>query len=261
MFHEVVFHFRWRPLSHALLGAVTWLMARLVAGSAARAFGSISSWEERVRGICPRATPVEWLPVPSNIPAGEGIEAVRSASGTVIGHFGTYNPLITPPLERALVSLLQNRELSAVLLGRGGEDFRDRLVKQHPAFGGRVVAFGGLEATELAARLKGCDVLIQPYADGISCRRGSAMAGLASGVPVVSNLGALSENLWTTFGPIGLAGTPDAGELAVAAERVLALPAAERAAMGRHAAKLYRDRFGIENTIARLRSAGGGAST
>ena len=38
----------------------------------------------------------------------------------------------------------------------------------------------------LAEHVRACDVLVQPYPDGISSRRTSAMAGLALGVAVVT---------------------------------------------------------------------------
>src|SRR5262249_5603390 len=53
MFHEVVFPFRWRPPTHALLGSVTRVMARLIAGAAERVFVSIPAWESLLTRLCP----------------------------------------------------------------------------------------------------------------------------------------------------------------------------------------------------------------
>lgn len=262
MFHEVNFPFRWRPVTHALLGTVTPVMARLVAGAAARVFVSVPAWGERLRRICPRARPAEWLPVPCSVgttadPAAVGrIRDVYAApGGRLVGHFGTFGGGITDLLAPAAVAVLGRAADSRLLLiGRGAEAFRDRFVGAHPQLAGRVSAAGELPAEEVAAHLRACDVLIQPYPDGVSCRRTSAMAGLANGVPVVSNLGALSEPLWAGVGCVKLTPRPDPAAVASAAEAVLALSPADRAELGRRAAALYRERFAPENTITRLRS-------
>ena len=77
------------------------------------------------------------------------------------------------------------------------------------------------------------------------------MAGLANGVPVVTNLGELSEPLWPG-GAVAAAAAPDPVALARLAARLLAGPAV-RADLGRRAAALYRDAFSLERTVARLR--------
>ena len=50
----------------------------------------------------------------------------------------------------------------------------------------RVVAPGSLPAAAVTEYLRACDLVIQPYPDGVSSRRGTAMAALANGVPVVT---------------------------------------------------------------------------
>jgi hypothetical protein len=80
------------------------------------------------------------------------------------------------------------------------------------------------------------------------------MAGLANAVPVVSNLGELSEPFWRNVGCVQLASNPDPVGLAVAVETVLALSPAARHEMAQSAAALYRDNFSLEQTITRLRT-------
>jgi hypothetical protein len=256
MFHEVAFEvafpLQW-PLKHAALATVNRVMARFVAGSADRIFSSICAWRPLILRFCPDVRPIEWLPVPSNITDDPSITAIRTTKGTTIGHFGTYGEFIAKLLEPTLLSLLDKQDRTAVLLGRGCKGFRDRLTTRYPEISGRVIAFDELPPNELAARLRGCDVLVQPYPDGISSRRGSAMAGLANGTPLVSNLGTLSESLWASADCIGLARSPSPGELSAATEAVLSLKPAERASMGQRAAAFYRDHFGLENIIDRLR--------
>jgi glycosyltransferase involved in cell wall biosynthesis len=255
MFHEVAFPFRWRPIAHAVLASTHRVMAHLVAGAADRVFVSVPAWDPVLRAVCPRMRPAEWLPIPSNIPVQPNAPPPpRPGLGPVIGHFGTYGEPVTGLLEPTLQRLLAGPDRTVVLLGRGGPAFRDRLIAMDPRLRGRVDATGDLPATDLPARLRGCDILVQPFVDGISSRRTSAMAGLGNSVPVVSNLGPLSEPLWAGVDCLRLAPRPDPIAVADAAEAVLALPLSARIEMGRRAAALYRERFGIENTLARLRT-------
>ena len=255
MFHEVWFPFRWRPVSHAVLGATTRAMARLVAGAAARVFVSIPAWGELVRRACPRARPAEWLPVPCGVGTEATYVAIAEvrrglpAGAEIVGHFGTFGRFITDMLEPAIRELLTARpRVRVVLAGRNSEVFRDRLQSD------RVTATGDLAADQLPAHLRACDVLLQPYPDGISSRRTSAMAGLANGVPVVSNFGFLSEPLWATTDGVRVAAGPDPSALAAAVGDVLDLPPAARAALGERGAHLYRTTFDISHTVTRLRS-------
>jgi glycosyltransferase involved in cell wall biosynthesis len=262
MFHEVHFPFRWRPPTHALLGATTCLMSRLVAGAASRVFVAIPAWGDRLRRICPRGKPAEWLPVPCNVGTTAEPAVVRevrdryAGSGTrLVGHFGTFGGMITDLLGPAVAAVLGRvPDTRLLLIGRGAEHFRGRFVAAHPELAERASAAGELPPDAVAAHLRACDALVQPYPDGISCRRTSVMGGLANGVPVVSNLGALSESLWAGLSCVRLAPAPDPIALAAAAEAVLALAPAVRAEMGRRAATLYAGRFGVENTITRLRA-------
>ena len=261
MFHEVIFPFGWRP-AHALLGGVTRVMARLVAGAAERVFVSIPAWAGWVRRLCPRAPRAEWLPVPSNVPAAAdpaAVAAVRAGfppGASVVGHFGTFGgmnaALVGPPLAELL---RHSPDRSALLVGRGSAEYRERFAAEHPDLAGRVAATGPLPPAGVSAHLAACDLLVQPYPDGVSGRRGSAMAGLALGVPTVTNVGFLSEPVWGTESEgVAVVGSAGAAGLVAAAEAVLALPPAERAARGRAAAAWYRGRFAPEHTLARLRA-------
>jgi glycosyltransferase involved in cell wall biosynthesis len=50
----------------------------------------------------------------------------------------------------------------------------------------RVQWTGNLADAEVAAALNACDVLLMPYLDGASLRRGTLMAGLANGCAIVT---------------------------------------------------------------------------
>lgn len=259
MFHEVAVPFIGRSAKHLLLGSATRVMARLIAGAASRIFVSISTWGELLSRICPRAVPSEWLPVPCNVPIEAdpaAVAAVRSRFAPngepLVGHFGTFGGPIADLLAPAIAELLQLAPTTSVLLiGRGSVRFRERLVAANPGDAKRVHSAGELAGHEVSVHLRACDLMLQPFPDGISSRRTSAMAGLANAVPLVTNLGALSEPIWAN-GAVAAAPSPDPAELSKLAAKAIAEPAA-RAELGRRGAALYHDRFSPEHTTFRLR--------
>jgi glycosyltransferase involved in cell wall biosynthesis len=261
LFHEAVFPWGWeRPWRHNVLGAVTRGMAALLTSRADRLLVSTPAWgaylPERLRRV-----PVEWLPVPSNLPTAPPPAAVaqaRAALGAgpeqvLIGHLGTYQALVARLLEEVLPALLAgDSRRQAVLTGRGGEAFARGLTGSHPELAGRIHALGGQPAEALAATLRACDVLLQPFSDGLSTRRSSAMAGLGLGLPLVSNVGEATEPLWHGSGALVLAPGPTGAALREAAESLLSTP--ERwPGLGRRAADFYATHFSLEHTVAVLR--------
>jgi glycosyltransferase involved in cell wall biosynthesis len=261
MFHEVATPFVWRPARHALLAGVTRVMARLIAGAADRVFVSTPAWDTVLYRFCPQVKQPEWAPVPSNIgtaprqnatPITDRFPELRGRQ--LIGHFGTYGSLIVECLKPALVRILEaHPEHVAILLGDKGDIFRADFLKQRPEFAGRLLATGRLDAEKLADTIVECDLFVQPYPDGVSTRRTSAMGVLALGVPMVTNRGAATETIWTT-GCVAITddGTPAA--VAARAEELLLASRTRRAELGRRGLQLYRDMFAVEHTIAKLRS-------
>jgi glycosyltransferase involved in cell wall biosynthesis len=266
MFHEVAVPWApWWRWKQNVVAATTRLMARLLLSRVDRTLISIPSWEAMLHGMAPRWKGATWLPIPSNIPttvAPEAIARVRQSlplrdGGRTIGHFGTYGPLIVPVLMRTLRELLRSDTgRIAVLVGRGSESVAKAL-QQDPIINGRVVASGTVSATEVAAHLIACDLLVQPYPDGMSTRRTSAMAGLALGVPTVTNQGHATESLWRETQAVELATSED--DLVATAERVLR-DSAHAAALGHRARALYDRQFSIEHTVHSLRETGHGGA-
>jgi glycosyltransferase involved in cell wall biosynthesis len=260
MFHEVATPLVWLPLRHALMAGVTRTMARLVAGAADRVLVSIPAWSRMLQRLCPRMKQPQWAPVPSNIGTQPRQTAtpltdrfVELRGKRLIGHFGTYGPLIVPWLEPALLRVLEARaECGAILFGDGGDAFRANLLTRHATLAGRVFATGRMDADELANTIAECDLLVQPYPDGVSTRRGSAMGVLALGVPMVTNAGAATEPIWTTGG-VAIAADATPAAIAAKAEELLLTPRAGRAELGRRGLQLYRESFALEHTIAKLR--------
>lgn len=259
MLHEVVSPWgRGQTLKHNALAAVTRLMALLAVKRADRVLISVPAWRNVLATFL---TPPEltWLPVPSCLPteppAGskEARARLRTDHTAIIGHFGTYSPLITPLLRAALLELLRSDPRRfGLLLGRGSESFAVLLVAENPDLAGRVEARAGLSPEDIAASLSACDVVLQPYPDGISARRTTAMASLALGVPVVTNAGPLSEPLWSESEAVALASGPSGSAFAAAVEALLENPG-RRTELGKRGRALYEVRFSLQRTVETLR--------
>jgi hypothetical protein len=240
-------------------------MARAIVVAADRVLVSIPAWNQLLVKICPRARHGEWLPVPCNVATAANpgaVAAVRSRyaperPASLVGHFGTFGRSVTRMLGPCVVGLFRSNPLARVLfIGRGSERYLVDIIAAYPELAGRVSATGELSAAAVAAHIRACDLLLQPYADGVSSRRTSVMAGLANRVAVVTNLGALSEPLWAMATGVAVVPGPDPAAIAAAAVGILALPSESRHALGARGAELYRREFTVERTIARLRESG-----
>jgi hypothetical protein len=261
MFHEVGYSFEAAvTLPQKLLACANRVMASLVGRAAERAFISIPGWQRAVAAVTRKGTPITWLPVPSAIPviddaAGTALVRARLGAGRlIVGHFGTYGGLITPMLHQAIFSLLQQSDCIVLLMGRGSETARLNIVDGRPGLAARVHATGDLDADALSRHLAACDVMLQPYPDGISGRRTSAMAALAHGRPLVTTSGVLTESNWMASGAAVLVPADDPEQLASAARSLLG-DAWRRQELSRLARTTYAERFELVHTIAALRGA------
>ena len=262
MVHEPCLAFGEGSWRRAGAAAVHRLMIAVLARAARRVWFSIPAWEGYWRPYAfGRRAGFGWLSVPSTVPVADDPELTAhvrarfrpSESELLVGHLGTYSPLVTKSLGRAVPALLSEvAGARAVFVGRGGEALRDQLLNEHPGLLGRVHATGYLGARELSAHLAACDLLVQPFPDGVSTRRTSVMAALAHGRAVVTTRGRLTEDLWADSGAVALAEAEDAAALAREAARLLA-DAAARARLGAAARALYRERFDLAHTVAALR--------
>jgi glycosyltransferase involved in cell wall biosynthesis len=262
MFHEVAFPIsRHQPLAHNFLGMVNRLMVRLLTRQAERILITIPAWESLLPKIPSVRRRVAWLPVPSNIPSVVSPEQVAntrrhfaSPNEIVIGHFGTYGHHIAPILRRLLPPLLAKQSgRRALLMGNGSDCFAALLRKENPALRGQMSATGSLGPEQTALHLAACDCLLQPFADGVSSRRTSVMAGLALGLPIVTNSGPLTDLVWTNTDSVFLVPSPSPSCLLDAMESLLAAPQ-QMTALRRSAANFYRGNFALSRTIDVLRS-------
>lgn len=259
MFHEPYFYFSWRhPLGNAL-AALQRAMAAVLLRASAVAYISTASWVRYLRPWGRGATLVE-SPIPSTVPsdvAPEDIARWRSrlladdSDAAVVGHFGTFGDHVGQVLERVIPVILNAHATARfVCIGRGSGRFVARLGKDHPGLAKRIDATGPIEAGDVAAALRACDVVVQPYPDGVTTRRTSVMAALANGVATVSTAGALTEPVWRDTGAVALASC-DPRAIAAAVVTLLRDPGA-RVALATAGRRTYDEHFAIERTIEAL---------
>jgi glycosyltransferase involved in cell wall biosynthesis len=266
MFHEVAYPFERRATpSRAALAIVNRLMAALVAASAERAFVSIPGWQSSIRTLVSRETPVEWLPVPSGMPVvcnsarSAEIRARYAGDAPLVGHFGTHGPLVASLLETCVPPLVETSGCDVLLIGRGSYEACCAVIREQPSLTGRVLAAGPLTDEDVSLHIAACDVMLQPYPDGVSTRRTTAMAALSHGVPLITTRGWLTEPLWNESGAAVLVDVGDPSALAREAARLLRSPA-DLARLSANGRSLYESRFALVHTIDALRAAEAGAA-
>jgi glycosyltransferase involved in cell wall biosynthesis len=262
VFHEVAFPISGdQPLTHNILGMVTRLMVTLVARRAERIFVTIPSWQALLPTSPSVRRRVTWLAVPSNIPTAVSQHALSEvrrllapAGEVVVGHFGTYGPAVSGLLRDTLIPVLRkDPRRRALLVGRNSERFAVTLRQADQALHGQIEATGSLEPDKVAVHLAACDCLMQPFIDGVSSRRTSLMAGLALGLPIVTNAGRLTDPVWKNCKAVVLAPSPSADELRDAIESALAQPK-RLSGLRRLAADFYQRNFAVSRAIQTLRT-------
>lgn len=262
MFHEVAVALAWRqPVRHNVIGVTNHAMAFALLRAARRCFVGAAAWEPRLRALAPAGAMISWLPVPSNVPVVDdpaGIRALRKTlvakGGKILGHFGTARETwiatrlaaVVPPLLRDLPNAV------FLLVGLESTDMRGHLLAHSPDLCTRVLAAGPLAPADVSRYLGVCDLMLQPYADGVSTRRGSMMAALAHRRPVVTTSGVFTEPLWSQSRAVALV---EAGDIAQMRSSLTHLmhDTRERTRLRAAAGALYAERFDIAHTIAALR--------
>ena len=106
----------------------------------------------------------------------------------------------------------------------------------------RVVEPGWLEAGEVARHLAAADLFIAPFVDGVSTRRGTMMAALQHGLPVVGTDGRLTDDVLRSTNALTLVPAHDQTGLEDEVRR-LATDDAERAGLASAARELYERSF------------------
>ena len=262
MFHEVQLGvLPGDPMRYRVIDAVTRVMAMFAARSASRVFVSTPVWESHLRRYIPGNRPIVWMPVPSTIAVISDRARVDAArrrwehtGRAVIGHFGTYTPAIAVML-RAIISRVLATDSSAgiLLIGANSSAFRDAFVSENPTLAARISATGMLPDDELSLAISSCDLMMQPYPDGVSSRRTTMMAALDHARAIVTTAGAFTEPLWKQSGATAMVPAEDS---AAFADAVIELSAdtGRRSRYGAAAKDLYLSRFDVRHTIEALRA-------
>lgn len=261
MFHEPYLYFRWRP-DHLAIALAQRAMAAALLNAATHVYFSTDTWR---RYLAPygeaQVAQAITLPIPSAIPRVESPAAIRHARDArirpgmqLVGHFGSYGGHVAPILRAALAALLgANSSIAALCAGAGSDAFARDLVAATPSLQGRVFGTGVRPAHEVSIALQACDLLLQPYPDGVTTRRTSVMAGLANARPVVTTEGALTEPVWHTSSAVALVPAGNTTALVSTASCLLADEPA-RSALAVRGCAAYASHFALLHTIAALRA-------
>jgi glycosyltransferase involved in cell wall biosynthesis len=148
--------------------------------------------------------------------------------------------------------LTHAQDAGMIFLGAGSDAFAAALRQTVPALRDRIFAGGALASDDLAAHLAACDVLLQPYEDGVTTRRGSIIAALALCCAVITTGGPMTEPLWPESDAVVL--VPD-GDFDAFVKSAFALgrDLPRRTAIGLRARDLYARSFALEHTVAALK--------
>jgi glycosyltransferase involved in cell wall biosynthesis len=259
MVHEPFLAFREGNLKQDLAGVVHRIMTMILLRSTRRVWVSTPKWIEGLRPYAlGRKISFEWLPVPSNVPIVDNPVAIREIrrglndGDIVFGHFGAFGTGIASLLQDMVPCLLRAMpNATMLLLGPGGERFRAELIGQYPEIAGRIVATGYLSLSDISLHISACDVMVQPFPDGVTTRRGSVMAALSHGRATITTFGRLSEPFWSDTSAVALHPPGDL-QLFMKIARQLSENAAERSLLGHNAKTLYAERFDIRHTVEAL---------
>ena len=254
MFHEPYLYLQWRP-DHLRTAFVQRSMARILLEAAPTVYLSTDTWRRYLTpyGAAAIARAIT-LPIPSAIPYVDDPAATRSVRAQaigngdfLIGHFGTYGRHIAPLLRRIVHDVLSSDSRVVMLCtGAGSDAFVAAIRAETPGFENRLTASGRGSARDISLGLQACDVVVQPYPDGVTTRRTSVMAGLANRCAVVSCDGELTEPVWRETSCVSLAASPH--RIGAAVHELLA-DRDGRTALRDRARATYASRFDLRHTI------------
>jgi glycosyltransferase involved in cell wall biosynthesis len=261
MVHEPYLEFAgtWRQSAAA---AVHRAMTVVLLRAATQVWMSIPAWQSRLQPYAlGRDLPFTWLPIPSALsqPAPAAVAAVRSRLGgerrCLIGHLSTYGALVATLLDALLPDLLTRAaHARLVLIGANGDAYASTFRARYPNHRDRILTTGAIDPGQIATHVAACDVLVQPYPDGVSARRTTTMAGLFLGVPVVTTTGHLTEPFWERSQTVRLSAVGDWSTFNAHVSQLLSTPD-DRRRLSHEARRYYDEHFDVRHTIRALRAA------
>jgi glycosyltransferase involved in cell wall biosynthesis len=219
MFHETVVP-RW-PWKFALMRSWQQPIFRALCRTIDVAFVSTERWRPQVLAANP-TVPCDTLPVGPNVPlcelsrrsARESLEI--PVDGLVLGVFGSAHASRRMDWigESARMIGRERPETSLLYVGPDG-----------PAIvaacdGIKVIDAGIQSAADVGRHLRAMDIVLSPFIDGVSSRRGSVIAALQHGIPVATTLTRYTDDIFRTGIPESLL-VSSAGDRVAFAEEVL----------------------------------------
>lgn len=246
----------WRRLP---MGAMQRLeLWTLILGSAKVAV-TISAWTRMFQTqFFWRQRDIFWLPVGSNIPpfpltVDQRAEVRRhlrvGAEDLLVLAFNPTGAGKMMGLSMKAWEAIQRRHPTAKLLLMGCDPHQ--IPPEHLPVNDRVICTGYVEPVQASRFLFCADLCLAPYIDGVSARRGSMMAAMAHGVPIVSTRGRLTDSPIFAESPLILTDVGDEVGFVAEAER-LASDGAARRAIGGALRTFYEAHFSWPVISARL---------
>lgn len=246
MFHETMVP-AW-PWKFAVMHLWQSRLFRQVCRLSDAAFVSTTRWQPQVTRAC-ASLPCHHLPVGSNIPLDETArDAARQtldlpSGALVLGIFGSAH--VSRQLDWIAAAALEirkaGREIIVAHVGPDAAKIRDAMP------GLQVRSFGEQPADRVGMHLRAMDVLLAPFCDGVSTRRGSVMAGLQHGVPVITTASSWTDRVLLNAQPHGLLALQCDSAASFAAQTAAGLPAMlGDEGLSRRAAQFYHEHFAWE---------------
>ena len=248
MFHEVAYPFRaGQSRKHDMLAIVHRIMAWIVLRSADFVFTSTDCHQTLLRQLAPSSLEVGTLRICSNIPFNTSTDGVSQAPlekpanpHFTVGVFSSFAREICDLFEPILPCVLENPSIRVVLIGPA-RSFVDSLMTRFPGLAGRITSTGHVQASTAGPYFQNCDLMLQLFPDGACAARGSLIAALASGVPVVTTRGPLTDRmLWESGALLFAENSPEGIRTAI--ESLRSDPASARK-IGDRASRLYAEHF------------------
>jgi glycosyltransferase involved in cell wall biosynthesis len=204
MCHET-YYTPWRPLRLGIMRLWQCPILAALARVADKLTASTERWVRQVE-LFSFGKPAQFVPVGSNLPdclraTGALREELGVANAFVVGVFGSAHISRNVDWMAGATRQVHNARSMQITVFYIGAD--GRFIA--PQFEGiQFVDFGFLEPESAAARIKAMDVLLCPFSDGISARRGSAICGLQQGTLVLSNIGPSTDQIFKDWNRKGI---------------------------------------------------------